>query len=180
MEPLAKSRLIHDAPLTDIGIQRCIQFNKEFPPDVHIHLVCASPMWRTIQTASYCFRDAIPQTKTQSILLLPDAQETTDMPCDIGSPASVITREFGDLVDAHMVTEEWTSKKGTYGTDTPTLRARAKALRQWLRARTEMEVVVVSHGAILDYIVEDKLDENGVFQGKNHCQLLKSRPRIQG
>ncbi|TKA25170.1 hypothetical protein B0A50_05868 [Salinomyces thailandicus] len=43
--------------------------------------------------------------------------------------------------------------------------ARAKALRQWLRAQSEIEVVVVSHGAILDYIVEDKLDEDGVLQG---------------
>lgn len=166
-EPLEKNRLIHDAQLTDLGIQRCQKFNEDFPGDIYIDVVCASPMWRTIQTASYCFHDVITKTKTKKILLLPDAQETTDEPCDVGSPVSVITKEFGDLVDAHMVTDEWTSKKGRYGTDAPALRARAKALRQWLKKRSQSEVVVVSHGAILDYVVEENLDENGVFKGKN-------------
>lgn len=122
-------------------------------------------MWRTIQTASYCFHDVIAKTKSKKILLLPDAQETTAVPCDVGSPMSVVTQEFGDLVDSHMVTDEWTSKKGRYGTDAASLRARAKALRQWLRARPEGEIVVVSHGAILDYVVKENLDENGVFKG---------------
>lgn len=53
--------------------------------------------------------------------------------------------------------------------------ARAKALRQWLRAQSEIEVVVVSHGAILDYIVEDKLDEDGVLQGKIYDRLSFSK-----
>lgn len=166
VEPLEQSRLIHDAHLTELGIQRCQHFNDEFPKDIRIDLVCASPMWRTIQTAAYCFHDVIPQTETKKILLLPDAQETTAIPCDVGSPKSAIVQEFGDLVDASLLSDEWTSKEGRYATDAPALRARAKALRQWLRARPEREIVVVSHGAILDYIVEENLDENGVFKGE--------------
>lgn len=166
VEPLEKTRLIHDPHLTDLGVQRCKKFNEDFPKDVHIDLVCASPMRRTIQTALYCLHDVIPQTTTKKILLLPDAQETTDQPCDTGSPAAELQKEFGDIIDAHMVRAEWISKTGVYATDPPSLRARAKALRQWLKARPEKEIVVVSHGAILDYIVEDNLDENGVFKGK--------------
>ena len=112
LEPLVKNRQIHDAKLTDLGIQRCKKFSEEFPKNIQIDLVCASPMWRAIQTASYCFSDVVSKTKTQRILLLPDAQETSAFPCDIGSPVSVIIKEFGDLVDAHIVTDEWTSKKG--------------------------------------------------------------------
>lgn len=166
VEPLEKNRQIHDAQLTDLGIQRCQKFNQAFPKEVHIDLVCASPMWRTIQTASYCFHDVIAKSRTKKILLLPDAQEITAIPCDIGSPVSVITKGFGDLVDASLVSDDWASKKGRYGVDTPAIMARAKALRQWLKARPEEEIVVVSHGAILDYVVGDNLDENGCFIGK--------------
>lgn len=167
VDPVGKNRLIHDARLTELGVQRCKKFNEEFPKDIKIDLVCASPMWRTIQTASYCFHDVIPRTQLKKILLLPDAQETTDMPCDVGSSVSEIVEEFGELVDTHLVTDDWTGKQGQYATDPVALRARAKSLRRWLRARPEKEIVVVSHGAILDYIVEDNLDENGVFKGKS-------------
>lgn len=166
LEPLEKNRQIHDAQLTELGEQRCHKFNEDFPKDIHIDLVCASPMWRTIQTAAFCFHDVIASTKTKQILLFPDAQETTAVPCDVGSPVSVITKGFGDLVDTSMVTDDWTSKEGKYATDAPALRARAKALRQWLKARPEQEIVVVSHGAILDYVVGENLDENGIFIGK--------------
>lgn len=171
LESLEKNRLIHDAQLTELGVQRCRTFNQEFHEDINIDLVCASPMWRTIQTASYCFEKVIPQTELKKILLLPDAQETTTVPCDVGSPVSVITKGFGDLVDTHMVTDDWTSKKGKYATDAASLRARAKTLRRWLRAREEREIVVVSHGAILDYIVEENLDQNGVFKGKRPATM---------
>lgn len=171
LEPLETNRLVHDAQLTDTGIQRCKMFGQEFPQDIHIDLVCASPMWRTIQTASYCFEKVIPQTELKKILLLPDAQETTAAPCDVGSPVSVITKGFGDLVDTHMVMDDWTSKRGKYATDAPALRARARALRRWLRARKEQQIVVVSHGAILDYIVQEKLDKNGVFQGTRPAMM---------
>lgn len=178
LEPLDETRQIHDAPLTDLGIQRCQSFNEKFPQIIHTDLVCASPMWRTIQTALYCFHDSILKTETKKILLLPDAQETTAVPCDIGSPKSVLTEKFGDLVDAHMVTDDWTSKQGRYGTGAPELRERAKALRQWLKARPEGEIVVVSHGAILDYVVEENLDENGIFIGNSQtpCRDKTSSP----
>lgn len=60
VESLEQSRLIHDAHLTELGIRRCRHFNDELPKDIHIDLVCASPVWLTIQTAAYCFHDVIP------------------------------------------------------------------------------------------------------------------------
>lgn len=166
MAPLEKNRLIHDARLTDYGVQRCKAYSEGFPLKANIELYCASPMTRTIQTALCCFSDSIPRTVTKKLLLLPDAQETTDLPCDVGSPVSTLREEFGEIIDTHLVSEEWTSKKGVYATDPSSLRARAKALRQWLWKRPESEILVVSHGAILDYVVEDNLDENGVFMGE--------------
>jgi len=164
LDPVEEQRRIHDPALTEHGVKRCIEFNDTYPGYVHLDLICASPMRRTIQTAQYCFHDRIPTTPSRQVLLLPLAQETTAEPCDVGSDPDAIKQEFGDLVDVGMVPKDWTSKEGIYATTPTALLARARELRRWLRARPEKDIVVVSHGAFLDYMT-GALTHDGLLLG---------------
>lgn len=165
LEPLQEHRQIPDPSLTDLGVQRCDGFSQHFPDYIHIDLVCASPMRRTIQTAMHCFQDRIPQTPTQQIILLPLAQENTAEPCDVGSDTASIKQEFGDLVDTGRVDAAWNSKQGVYAPTPEALIARARQLRRWLRERPEREIVVVGHGAFFDYVI-GSIGEDGNLLGR--------------
>jgi len=152
VEPTVKNRKIHDPALTEAGVRRCKQFNNNFLEYTHVDLICASPMRRAIQTAMYCFEDAIARTLSRQILLLPLAQETTDEPCNVGSSSEAIKEEFGDLVDVSMLDAEWTSKKDIYAASPEGLARRGREFRQWLLRQQDKNVVVVGHGAFWDYL----------------------------
>ena len=93
------------------------------------------------------------------IIALPEAQETGNVPCDTGSDPAALKKEFADLpVDFGLVKEGWNSKVGKWAPDADSLRARAKEVRQWLKARPEKEIVLVTHGGILHFLNEDWAD----------------------
>lgn len=160
---------MHDPSLTPLGITRFHDVNHGFPVYYNIDLGCASPMRCAIQTAQYCFENVLPKTDSRRIFLLPDAQEITALPYDIGSAPAAINHEFGELVDTRMVVEDWTSKRDKYGTDPERLQERARRLRQWLRDQPEAEIVVISHGVLLEYVTGSNLDDNGELPGKCGC-----------
>lgn len=154
MDPLENNRQIHDPYLTEIGIEKCCKFNDFFPEYVHLDLVCASPMRRTIQTAAYCFANRIPKTSQGNILLQPLAQENTSEPCDVGSNLGTLKDEFGSMIDLSHVPEDWYVKKGTNASTPDALRERARLLRHWLRDRQERDIVIVGHGTFWDYVTD--------------------------
>ena len=153
VEPTVTNRKIYDAPLTDLGVRRCKDFNKTFPEYIHIDLVCASPMRRAIQTAQYCFEDVIAGTPSRKILLLPLAQETTNEPCDVGSSSDAIKQEFGDAVDMSMLDTDWPSKQGVYAASPESITARGREFKKWLWQQQDKNIVVVGHGAFWDYLM---------------------------
>lgn len=82
----------------------------------------ASPLLRTIQTASLCFGPAL-KNPDVPFLLIPTAQEIANQPCDIGyAPAELKSRvremlgreelefEPETKVDFGLVQEGWNSK----------------------------------------------------------------------
>ncbi|OBZ66551.1 putative phosphatase SPAC5H10.03 [Grifola frondosa] len=89
------------------------------------------------------------------IVILPQLQEVNNLPCDTGFPRERLEAnpEYTGLDFSHL-TPDWTSKQGFYGYDVPTLQARARWNRRWLRERPEKEIVVVAHGDCLRYITE--------------------------
>jgi broad specificity phosphatase PhoE len=158
LEPTSETRYLPDPLLTEKGIAMCKDFANHFPKSIHLDLICASPLRRTIQTTQYCFAENLKQTPP--ILLLPYAQEATDLPSDTGSDRKVVEQEFGELVDASMVEEGWTSNTGIYAPTPEALKERAGKLKTWLRARTEAEVAVVGHGNFWHYVTGE-VDEEG-------------------
>lgn len=170
-EPSEETRQIHDPDLTELGVANCRRFNELFPEYVHLDLICASPMRRTIQTAAYCFADWIPKTAQGSILLQPLAQENTSEPCDVGSETQALKQEFGGLVDTSICSQDWSVKEGINASTPDALKERARLLRCWLRDRPERDVVVVGHGAFWDYVF-NALGDKGLLLGtQNHCSV---------
>jgi broad specificity phosphatase PhoE len=71
-----------DALLTQEGKDQCTILNKLSEPfHQEIDLIIASPLRRTIQTAIYSFGPVLARTE---LILLPDAQEVSGMPCNVG------------------------------------------------------------------------------------------------
>lgn len=155
LEPTIESTQIHDPSLTNLGLSSCDQFARDFPRHADVDLLCASPMRRTVQTAHLCFPHHSQHPKTRPILLLPDAQEDLDDPCDTGSSPAHLKREFGRLIDLQYVHEGWNDKRDENGTSVCALTERATRLRQWIHGRSEREIVIVSHGGFLHYVTGD-------------------------
>jgi hypothetical protein len=157
LPPTEKNQYLPDPVLTEEGIAACKTFRQNHPPSaLNPDLICASPLRRTIQTAQYCFPDHF-ESKNEQILLLPYAQEATDLPSDTGSEQAVLEEQFGDLVNCEVLVGEdgeqgWRSNSGIYAPTKEALRARAKGLRDWLAGREEREVVVVGHGQFWHWV----------------------------
>ncbi|KAF4313636.1 Ubiquitin-conjugating enzyme E2 [Botryosphaeria dothidea] len=160
---------LRDPPLTHLGHEQCGQLRGAFPDNDKVSLVLASPLKRTIQTASYCFGAALARPDVP-FLLVPLAQEVAANPCDTGFPADELRGAVPELVkegevpfdlrkiDFGLVEEGWNSKSGIYKPSFPAVERRATLLRAWLRARPEENVVLVTHGAFLHYLMEDWSD----------------------
>ncbi|KAI5369359.1 Putative histidine phosphatase superfamily, clade-1 [Septoria linicola] len=154
----AANHFMHDPSLTELGDQQCRALKASFPLHDKIDLVVASPMKRTIQTALKVFGDTL-KTKSLQVICLPELQETSVLPCDTGSTIEVLEQEFkGCPVDFQYVTEGWNSKRGRWSADFGPVQTRARQARVWLRDRPEKHIAVVTHGALLHYIIEDFVD----------------------
>lgn len=161
------NRDIPDPELTPYGLEQCEQFCSTFPHHPDLDLICASPMRRTIRTALVCFEPEI--KKNFKVLALPDAQEATDVPSDVGSDAARLKDNFGASVDYSELYNEWYVKAGQNAVTNTALHERALRLRKWIRAREETNIVLVTHGIFAHYLTGN-IDENGEQTGKQFAQ----------
>ena len=93
------------------------------------------------------------------VIALPELCETADVPCDTGSDVGMLKEEFdGKPVDLSRVKEGWNVKTGKWAPSAEVIEKRAREARQWLKARPEDEIVVVTHGGLLHYLTEDWSD----------------------
>ena len=143
-----------DPVLTEKGIEQCRDLAKKFPYLKSIGAIVASPLRRTIYTALYGFEPLI--EKGMRVIALPEICETADVPCDTGSDVAVLKEEMKDKpVDLGMLQQGWNVKTGKWAPTADAVGKRAKEARQWLKARPEDEIVVVTHGGFLHYFTED-------------------------
>ncbi|KAF4534040.1 Phosphoglycerate mutase family protein [Lasiodiplodia theobromae] len=160
---------LRDPHLTPLGHTQCAALCETFPDNDKVSIVMASPLKRTIQTASYCFGAALARPDVP-FLLVPHAQEVAANPCDTGFAADELKAALPEMVDAKsvefdlgkidfgLVEEGWNSKSGIYTPSFPAVERRAALFRAWLRARPEENIVLVTHGAFLHYLMEDWTD----------------------
>lgn len=155
---------MHDPMLTPLGEEQCKALQAKFPFMDRVDAVIASPMKRTLYTALHSFAPAI-KDKRLKVIALPELQETSDLPCDTGSNVQDLESEFrGQPVDwSYMYTppaKAWNSKLGKWSATASAVDDRARVAREWLYNRPEKEIVVVTHGGFLHYLIEDWMDTN--------------------
>lgn len=118
----------------------------------------------------------------KKIVALPDAQEVSLYPCDMGSDLEPLKKEFGDLVDFSLVSEDWNKKTrdSKYYPDPQKLEARARDARLWLRTlikkagNDDAQVVLVTHGGILHFLTEDW---SGIDPGRGKLVFPKKKKK---
>lgn len=159
---------LRDPYLTELGEQQCLTLPARFPAQPPVGLLVTSPLKRTIQTTILGFPSQI--AANVPVLALPELQETSELPCDTGSDASILavdpmlkTTSAGDkvTVDLSRLTDDWTSKEGKWAATPGPLKERANWVRKWIRGRSEEHVVCVLHGGFLHYLTEDWTGSNG-------------------
>lgn len=153
---------IHDPLLTPVGEEQCRILQQDFPQMADIDCVVASPLKRTVYTALLSFAPVI-EAKKLKVIVLPELQETSDLPCDTGSSVGEIEREFkGKPVDTSLLhleaNKSWNDKRGRWAPAAAAIDARASDAREWLNRRPEKHIVAVTHGGFLHYFTQDWSD----------------------
>ncbi|KAF2239711.1 hypothetical protein EV356DRAFT_499921 [Viridothelium virens] len=164
-----------DPLLTPFGESQCRTLSTHFPfpapssptttPSL---LLAASPLKRTLSTALLVFSPLLASHPTLRILALPEAQETSDLPCDTGSTHAELLQEFANQpVDLSLVAaagDSWNRKVGKWSPHAEAVAQRAREVREWVWDRGEEVVALVTHGGFLHYLTEDWSGANK-FQG---------------
>lgn len=139
---------IENPELTPRGRDQCLLLRKNFPYHDKVDLVVASPIRRTIQTALLSMQPSI-EKKGFKIRLLPEVQETSAKPMDVGGDPEVIKERFKNApVDVNGLPEDWNSKQGEWEPTTNHIQKMARDARFWLKNRPEKEIVLVTHGGV--------------------------------
>lgn len=136
--------------MTEAGEEEARQLAVNFPFHDRIGAVFASPLQRALQTALLAFRVTL--SPCSKVIAVPLAQETSNAPCDTGQDLKALEIAFSAAdVDFHLVEDGWNSKAGQDDDVGP---RRAAEVRDFLAARAEHEVVLVTHGYFLRYLTE--------------------------
>ena len=155
-----ENQQLKDPLLTPLGESQCDELCKRFPAHDKVTHLVASPMRRTLHT---CLRSFAPVAQAgKKVIALPEAQEVSILPCDVGSDPDTLRAEFADSVDLSLLRDGWNDKSepSKYFPAPAKLEARAKEVRIWLRelakeAGDDAQIVLVTHGGILHFLTED-------------------------
>ena len=150
-----------DPDLTPLGEEQCKALKALYPYQDTVKMLMASPLRRTLKTALQVFEPA--SDRGLVVLALPELQEVSPLPSDVGSARSTLEKEFpADKVDLSRVHPAWNHKgKGSpYGVDMDTLTVRGRSARLLLRELTkglgpDDRIAVVTHGGFLHFLTQD-------------------------
>jgi broad specificity phosphatase PhoE len=164
---------IRDPLLTATGVVQAVKLSQTFP-DRKIPLIISSSLQRAIQTTILAFpllldkRYFEPQTVAQGhgitggaeLIIDPDLQERSDLPCDTGSSRGTLESLFPRL-DLSTLPSSWPQKVGPYAPDDDAVRERAAKMRRRLRELVESlddpekSIIVVTHGTFMQFLTRD-------------------------
>lgn len=147
----------HDPRLTLQGQQQCRDLAWKLEDMYTIDCIVASPLLRTLHTALLVFESLLRLKPALRIIALPELQETSDLPCDIGSSVEELEKEFHDKpIDLSLVPHDWTNKAtGMFTPQNDRIVARCRKARHFLASLGADNVAVVAHGAVLHYLTDD-------------------------
>lgn len=145
-----KDYSIPDPPLSDFGLQECVELQNHFQKHLdishHIELIVVSPMRRTLQTA----QTALEWLIKRGVQVQPrgEWQENSNAPCDTGTPVTQLAKDFPSI-QFDTVFPEYPSKTGRWAYTPEAIAQRGSDCRRWLKARPEKVIAVVSHSSFL-------------------------------
>ncbi|KAK3402010.1 histidine phosphatase superfamily [Sordaria brevicollis] len=142
----AANHSIPDPLLTSLGESQCFALRDTFPYHDKITHLVASPMRRTLYTCLLSFKPAVERLRQQAqregkkggmVVALPEVQEVSNLPCDVGSSPEKLHEEFDPegLVDLGLVKSGWEDKESEespWRPDMEKLKKRAEKARRWL------------------------------------------------
>ncbi|KAK3340009.1 histidine phosphatase superfamily [Lasiosphaeria hispida] len=160
---VTKDFSLRDPGLTALGHTQAAALATTFPALPSVAVILASPLTRTIETTLAAFGALVGAGSDVRIILDPNLQERSDLPCDTGSAPAVLGAKFPAL-DFGDLGEEWYAKKGPYTADDKAVAARAAAVRRILleivraldAAGPRRDVVVVTHGVFMKFLAGDQ------------------------
>lgn len=164
-----------DPGLTETGFSQASALTNTFPALSSIGVILSSPLTRTIETtiagfSTILFNECSPSGPNKrdegatKLILDPDLQERSDLPCDTGSDASVLEAKFPGL-EYGSLGESWPAKIGDHAADDEAVAARAERFRKKLLSLTrelaannseKKDVLVVTHGVFMKFLAEDE------------------------
>jgi len=97
------------------------------------------------------------------VVLRAEWQENSDKPCDTGTPAAVMEKEWPQF-DWSSLDPEYPTKTGLYAFTKDGLTQRGIVARKWLRHRPEKVIAVVSHSGFLRAGVSSRKYDNADFR----------------
>jgi broad specificity phosphatase PhoE len=111
---------VKDPHLTPTGKAQCLDLRQRFTHHDNIDIVMVSSLRRTVQTAVLGLAPAL-KRKEVPFLLVPQAQEISDKPCDTGTDpvelkvalGEIFAEEYGfyaERIDYGILEEGWNSK----------------------------------------------------------------------
>ncbi|KAI1348983.1 histidine phosphatase superfamily [Xylaria sp. FL0043] len=153
---------IRDPHLTTNGIAQAEALGSTYPYMAQAKCIISSPMRRTIQTALLGFSLVI-QQRNMPVTLIPELQESSARPSDMGSPAPELRAEFGYVIDLEFLFDGWWYKNTTasYGRrDRAKIAEKARIARLYISsvARTlgdDDHIVVVAHRGSIKYLIPE-------------------------
>lgn len=91
-----------DPPLTELGIAQASALGKSFPGLASVAIVLTSPLTRTLETTLAAFSHILDKQSVGDggidagarLVLDPDLQERSDLPCDTGSDRATLEEKF--------------------------------------------------------------------------------------
>jgi len=159
-----------DPGLTELGFTQAsaLATDSVFPALSSVGVIVSSPLRRTIETTLAGFRDII-EGGGAKLILDPDLQERSELPCDTGSSVGELTERFPGLDFSELERGDgdgWFAKKGRYTGDDDAVTARAADVRKRLwgivnglersEADEKKDVVVVTHGVFMKFLSQDE------------------------
>lgn len=161
-----------DPELTALGIQQAQQLIQLFPDAPRVGVIITSPLKRAIQTTlagfshilDKCYFDAESGQGIENgatLILDPDLQERSALPCDTGSGSEELEKAFPKL-GADKLVDGWQVKEGLYSPADEAVKERARratsrilAVSEGLKDQQRTHIVVVTHGVFMKFLSGD-------------------------
>eukprot|EP00039_Didymoeca_costata_P021642 m.2681 g.2681 ORF g.2681 m.2681 type:complete len:286 (-) comp2570_c0_seq1:191-1048(-) len=178
------SEKYQDACLTEEGKAQCKTLHNEIQKktkagEMNIGLVVVSPFVRTLETAQISIGD-FDSAETPPFIIHELCRERTGLyTCDKMKTKSVVKESFPtdgiewDRFNPHEEDEFWTTTRE----DAEDIKARAVQFLQWLAARPEKEIAVVTHSSFLRHLFmqfgwnEAQSDRERIQRKVSNCEM---------